>query len=162
MIVVSNSSPLISLSAIRQSHLLPALFQEIIIPQAVYDEIVFGEDRAGTSEVKNADWIQTQRVKNSRAAKQLAASAKLDLGESEAIVLARELKADHLLLDDLAARKAAHRKRLPVTGTLGVLLLAKNAGLIPEVAAPMRELIAAGKYVDPIVYREILLKAGEL
>jgi len=89
-------------------------------------------------------------------------SAKPHAGECEAIILAGELKADYVLLDDRSARKAAQQKRIPVMGTLGVLLVAKSLNLLPAVEPCLRELITAGHYVDSATYRNILTKAGEL
>jgi len=162
MIVVSDSSPLISLAAIGRLDLLQSIFKSLIIPQAVYDEIIAGKDRPGAQEIAKASWIEVRRIKSRRAVRQLMKSDKLHIGESEAIILSRELKATYLLLDDRAARKAAGRKRIPVIGTLGTLLLAKTLSLIPAVEPCIRELLGAGKYIDPATYRDILLKAGEL
>ena len=162
MIVVSDSSPLISVAAIGRLELFQSIFSSLVIPQAVYDEIVAGKDRPGAQEISKVGWIQVTAVRNQHAVRRLMSSAHLHTGESEAIVLAGELKATHLILDDRAARKAAQRKRIPVMGTLGVLLLAKDLKLISAVEPCLRELLAAGKYVDPDIYRHILLKAREL
>lgn len=162
MITVSDSSPLISLAAIGRLELFQSIFSSVVIPQAVYDEIMAGKERPGAQEIAQASWIQVQGIKNRRSVKQLMKSAHLHVGETEAIVLSGELKAAYLILDDRAARKAAQRKRIPVMGTLGVLLLAKALKLISAVEPCLRELIGAGKYVDPAIYRDILLKAGEL
>jgi len=162
MIVVSDSSPLISLAAIARLDLLQSIFNSVIIPQAVYDEIIAGKERPGAKEIVDAGWIQVSVIKSQRAVRQLMKSGNLHIGESEAIILSRELKADYLLLDDRAARTAAGRQRIPVMGTLGVLLLAKTLDLVPAVEPCMRELLGTGKYIDPAIYREILAKAGEL
>jgi predicted nucleic acid-binding protein len=89
-------------------------------------------------------------------------SATLHAGESEAIMLSRELNANYVILDDRAARRAATLKRVPVIGTLGVLLLAKMIGLVPAIEPCLRELIVAGKYIAPAGYPDILSRAGEL
>jgi predicted nucleic acid-binding protein len=162
MIVVSDASPLISFAAIGRLHLLQSIFGSVIIPQAVFDEIVAGERRPGAKEIPQATWIQVRKVKARRAVRQLMQSENLDPGESEAIVLARGLKPEYLLLADLAARRAAKREDLPVIGTLGVLVLAKTLKLIPAVKPCMRELLAAGDYIGPAVYQETLRTADEL
>ena len=161
MISVSDSSPIISLAAIDRLELLRSIFTSVVIPQAVYDEIVAGNDRPG-SEIAHGNWIDVRKVESQRRVKQLMTSAHLHLGESETIVLAGELKAAYVILDDQAARKTAHRKAIPVIGTLGVLLVAKATNLISEVEPCLRQLIAAGKYVDPVTYRDILVRAGEI
>jgi predicted nucleic acid-binding protein len=162
MTVVSDSSPLISLASIGRLDLLQSAFGSVNIPQAVHDEIIAGKDRPGAREIVAANWIQVSEIKAQRAVRQLMKSGNLHIGESEAITLSRELKADYLLLDDRAARKAAGQKRIRVIGTLGVLLLAKTLDLIPAVEPSIRELLGAGKYIDPATYRDILAKAGEL
>jgi hypothetical protein len=77
------------------------------------------------------------------------------------MALAEELNADWIILDDRAARRCAERRKLPVTGTLGVLLAAKAQQLTPSVQERMDALIAAGLYVSPATYQEVLRRAGE-
>ncbi len=142
--------------------LLKLLFTTITIPQAVYDEVVTaGSTRPGAQAVAAADWLSTRAIKNRRPVRQLMHSASLDRGESEAIVIARELKAAYLILDDRSARRVANRRHLPVIGTTGILLLAKMQGLIPAVRPALEALIAAGLYLHPTVYRQMLRRAGE-
>ncbi|MCZ7373025.1 MAG: hypothetical protein O8C60_05120, partial [Candidatus Methanoperedens sp.] len=103
MKVVSNSSPLIFLSAIGMLDLLKVEFGEILVPEAVYDEVTSNELK-GSNEVKHADWIKVQMIKNIDV---LSFLPMLDRGEESAIVLAIEQEADLVLLDDLAGRRAA-------------------------------------------------------
>src|SRR5438876_102182 len=86
-------------------------------------------------------------VKNRRAVTRLIKTTGLDRGESEALVPAREIKADRIFLDDLAARRVALRRHMPIIGTLGLLLLAKKLHLISTVKPLVAELIAAGRYI---------------
>jgi len=72
----------------------------------------------------------------------------LGKGESEAIVLAKELKANFVLLDDRAARRIARQENLPIIGRVGILLLAKENKLIPAVKPSLDALLAIGKYSD--------------
>ncbi len=101
MIVVSNTTPLIGLASIQQFALLPALFGQIHIPQAVYDEAFLA------GEVKHpipaAAWIKVVSVKDRLAVEVLL--DELDLGEAETIVLARELNADWVLMDERKGRR---------------------------------------------------------
>lgn len=158
--VVSNASPLISLSAVSQLELLRALFGEIAIPQAIYDEVVVhGEGEPGSREVGEADWIKIHRVKDHLAVELLRET--LDAGESEAIVLAQELDAGYVLLDDALARRKARLIKLRLVGTLGVILMAKDVGLIPAAKPILDGLSDTDFRVSDSVVRSVLVKAGE-
>lgn len=92
MIAVSNSTPLIALSKINRLNLLKEYFDEVYIPEGVYDEVVRrGGDLTGASEVASCNWIKVQQVKNRMAVETLSLS--LDAGEAEAIVLSKEMDA---------------------------------------------------------------------
>ena len=99
MIIVSNTTPLIGLASIGQFDLLHAMFGEITIPQAVYDEaVVAGRTEGGAKrEVSSATWIKTVPVRDRLAVEVLL--DELDLGEAETIILARELHADWVLME---------------------------------------------------------------
>ncbi len=162
MIVVANASPLISLSSVGALGLLQSLYSTISIPEAVYAEIVVaGAGRAGSAEVAAAMWIQHQPVANTTAVNQLMTIAKLSAGESETLILATELKADLIIIDERPARRHALAQGLPIIGTLSVLLLAKSQGLLPEVKPLLNSLSAAGMRLSPMLYAETLRRAGE-
>jgi uncharacterized protein len=151
MIVVSNSSPLIALSHIGQLALLRSLYSKLFIPQAVYDEVVRAEeDRPGSTEVFAAEWIEIQKVKDQTAV--LLLREQLDQGESEAIVLALEAKAQVLLIDEARGRRIAQSRGLPHIGTVGVLVLAKRQGLIKSATSLLDELSAVGFRMSPQLY----------
>ncbi len=159
-LVISNAGPLITLAKVGRFHLLHDLFGQIVIPQAVFNEVVHqGAGQAGAYETQRADWIETRLV-NDRLAVELLRE-ELGLGESEAIVLAQELAASWVLLDDALARRKANRLGLAVMGTLGVLLLAKNSGLIDAVRPILDELGQTDFRASRRVYDEVLIKAGE-
>jgi predicted nucleic acid-binding protein len=129
MKIVSNSTPLIALSRINELGLLHAIFDTIIVPDAVYKEIaVEGVGRPGVEEIVNAPWIVRQQVQNALAVSML--QAELDDGEAEAVVLAKELEADYLFLDEKKARRVARILNIRIMGTVGVLGLAAKKGLI--------------------------------
>jgi predicted nucleic acid-binding protein len=159
-LVVSNAGPLISLSTVSQLDLLRALFGQIVIPQAVYDEVVVhGEGEPGSREVAGADWIKIHHVKDRLAVELLRET--LDAGESETIVLAQEVNARYAILDDGLARRRARVIKLRLVGTLGVLLMAKEAGLIPAVKPILDKLRETEFRVSDRVYQNVLAKAGE-
>jgi len=139
MIVVSDASPLIALARVNRLELLRALFGRLIIPDAVWNEIVLsGADKAGKADFFRADWIEPRPV-NDQA---LTSLLKHDLGagESEAIVLARELNADFLLMDERLGRSVARNLGLTTIGLIGVLIEARQRGLLPDVAQLADEL----------------------
>jgi uncharacterized protein len=120
MPVVSNSSPLIALEQIRQLDLLQSLFTEILIPDQVAAETV--------ASIQPRSWIRQQSL--SLPVLPVVQRPTLGLGEREAICLAVEVHARAILLDDDPARKLAIQLGLPVIGTAGVLVLAKERHLI--------------------------------
>jgi predicted nucleic acid-binding protein len=133
MIVVSDTSPITNLAAVNQLTLLHQLYGTIIIPQAVYDEMASlgyalrGYAVPGTIEIMTLSWIETRPVTQQNQVNQLL--NKLDRGESEGIILALELGADILILDERKGRKVAQSLGLNITGILGVLLEAKQKEL---------------------------------
>ena len=162
MIAISNASPLISLSSVGALDLLASLFTTIHIPEAVYEEIaIAGAGRAGSAEVAAATWIRRHVVTDIDAVRQLMTDAKLKTGESETLILAAELNADLVIIDERPARRYALAQGLPIAGTLGVLLLAKTRGLLPEVRPLLHALSAAGMRLSSTLYVETLRRAGE-
>ncbi len=158
--VVSNSGPLIALATVGKLELLHGLFGRICIPEAVYSEVVIrGKGQPGSMEVDAAEWIETHVVRDAFAVNLLR--DELGVGESEAIVLAQELGARYLLLDDGAARRKTQRLGLSALGTLGVLLVAKEAGVIALVKPVLDELRRSDFRMSLRIYGEVLLKAGE-
>ena len=96
MIVVSNSSPLIALAKIGKLYILKELFGEIIIPKAVWDEVVVkGKGKPGAEEVEKAEWIKVREVRDKLSVEVL--KGEIEIGEAEAIILAKELNADLLI-----------------------------------------------------------------
>lgn len=164
MIVVSDTSPITNLAAIGQLDLLQRLYTSIIIPVAVYDEMVnVGKSVPGATEVKTLPWIQTQAVADQQRVITIQESEEnIDLGEAEAIALALELKADLLLMDERRGRIVATSYGLQVTGLLGVLVQAKRNNLIQIVKPLLDQLIEQADFrVSDELYTTILQIAGE-
>jgi predicted nucleic acid-binding protein len=161
VIVVSDSSPLVTLAAVGRLDLLRALFTTVLIPDAVYREVVtHGEGRAGATEVSDASWIRRASVENTPLVRALALS--LDVGEAEAIALALERDADLVLLDERRGRQQAERMGLTITGTLGVLVEAKRQNLIAEIRPILDALRAeADFWIADALYQRTLDLAGE-
>lgn len=128
MIIISDTSPICYLILIGQIDVLPQLFQAILIPTAVRDELLNeGADNSIRAWVSNPpNWLTVQTV--SQLLGDLPAN--FGKGEREAISLAVTLQADLLILDDLDARIVAQKYNLTITGTLGILYGAGIAKLI--------------------------------
>ncbi|MBV6392620.1 MAG: hypothetical protein KPEEDBHJ_01843 [Anaerolineales bacterium] len=161
MIVVSDTTPLIGLSSIGRLDLLEELFGEVYIPQAVFDETVtFGrENSKAKQQVSNATWIHVVEVKDRLAVNVLL--DEMDLGEVETIVLAGEMNADWVLMDEKKGRRKLSQLNIPKIGTLGILLKAKELELIPTVKSEIEELQKIGFSISPLLVEEILEAAGE-
>ena len=128
MIVVSDTSPLNYLVLIGEENLLPQLFGRVIIPQVVFDELC-----ATGASAQVRDWARNLPVWIEVKQTGLTASPALDIldaGEREAILLAQELSADLLLVDDKQARQAAANLGIEITGIVGVLDRAARESLV--------------------------------
>lgn len=159
--IVSDSSPLISLARVGKLDLLHRLYGDLLIPQAVWHEVVVkGVGQSGVEDVKSAAWIKTAAVANYEFV--LALQRDLDAGESEAIALALEKKADLLLMDERLGREAAQYFGVRCMGLLGVLTEAKYKGKI-ETIKPVLDLLRdrANYRISVELYQRVLHDAGE-
>lgn len=155
--VIVNSTPIIGLADIGQLDLLRQVYDHIIIPQAVYDEIITPSVKHQVDE--NSGWIIIKKIQDDSQKRMYR--AKLHAGEVEVMILAQEQNAELVILDDNAAKKTAKYLGLAVTGTLGVLLRAKREGYI-EAVAPLMEALARNRFfIDEKVRNMVLKQAGE-
>lgn len=137
MQVVSNSSPLIVLFNCGQLEVLQKLFGEVIIPEAVYQEVVHNtKNREQSETIPRCNFIRVQPI----SMHPVSFSHKLDRGEIEALILASTLNADFLLLDDKRAQKEAKLQGLTFIPTFAVLLKAAQKGIIADFDAVLTEL----------------------
>src|SRR5688572_28789608 len=144
MIVVSDSSTLVSLAAIGHLHLLHEFFGRVILPGAVLNEVLAGgKGKPGFHELTSLEWLEVIAVVDRNALQPLD---HLDLGEAEAIVLAQELAADLLLMDELDGRHAAAERGLHIIGVLGLLSRAKHEGRIPALKPLLQRLRAEMRF----------------
>ncbi|MFN7853476.1 MAG: DUF3368 domain-containing protein [Dolichospermum sp.] len=160
MIIVSDTTPISELAKVDHLDLLPKLFGKVVIPQGVFDELQVGEHPAAKL-VQNLSWLEVITVDNQQLVRELHQSFKLDLGESEAIALAEEISASQLLIDERAARKVAMARKLPLIGTVGILLLAKRRGLLDSVKDVLDEMKAQGMRISDRLYVQVLTLAQE-
>lgn len=156
--VVSNTTPILSLLKIRHLHLLEALYTSIIIPQAVWQEVEAGKNGPFYTDLSLLPWVDIQSVQNPASVQYLT---DLDKGEAEVIVLAREIGADLLIIDEALGRQYAHHFDLTLTGTLGVLLRAKKEGHILQIKPLLEMLRIHGVWLSNRVVQDVLLLAGE-
>lgn len=155
--VISNTTPLITLGEIGLLDVLRQLYQTVWIPLSVFAEYQRG--RAAHPQRPDLQAVPWVTVQPAPTDPQVPAS--LDAGEREAIALARALHASRILLDERHARAVAARLNLTVTGSAGVLLAAKQVGIIPLVKPYLDRIIAQGRHVGPNVYEQVLQQAGE-
>jgi len=156
MKIVSNSSPLIALAKIGKLNILR---DDIVIPKAVFDEITKPE-KEYVKELYEWGKDKIIEVKNRKAVEYLELI--IDGGEAETIVLAEELNADAVLIDDLKARKIATLRGLNIIGTIGVLLDAKERGFINEVKPLLEELMKRKIRISKELYNHALELAHEV
>jgi len=158
--VVCNSSVLIALSRIGRLWILERQFGRLTIPLAVYNDIVIkGEGKPGAKDVAEALWLQVKEAEGISQLEKL--SSILHRGEAEAIILAEEINADLIILDDGRARRAAKAIGLNVAGTLAILCIARQKGLISKLKPLLDDLKAAGFHMGR-EYDQILKDAGEV
>lgn len=154
---VINASPLILLGKLGRTDLLEGLAQEVWVPDAVYDEVAAGLAEAGAA--GSLLWAQDRRVRDVAVPSSILG---WDLGAGESQVLAHCMLAGHMaVLDDGEARAAAKVHELPLVGTLGVILRARQAGLIPAARPLVERLLESGSYLASDLVRQALAKVGE-
>jgi uncharacterized protein len=160
MIIVADSGPIISFARAGRLDLLKQVTTELIIPDAVFEEIVVsGGDRAGAEEVKQGLWIKRATLQDRALLKDMP--GKLSRGESEAIGLAKELGV-YLLVDELEARREASKLGINYFGSLRIIKEAKERGFIPQAKLVLDDLIASSTYLDDSLYQQFLREMGEV
>ncbi len=157
--VIVNTTPIIALVLIGELDLLQHLYGKVVIPPAVWTEVMAGgPSRVGTADLQKANWIQVVALQDPRRADLLS---DLDRGEAEVIALAQELNAELVIIDERLARRHARRLGLTLTGMLGVLLKAKERRLVPAVGPLISQLRQDGIRLDDALVAEVLNLAGE-
>ena len=149
-IVIADASCLILYSKIQLLHILYSLYPKVIITPEVAEE--FGEPLPG--------WIIIQSALLKNIA--LFNNYNLGMGEITSLALAVELKNSTVILDDDKAKKIAKAHNLDVTGSLGIIVKAKEKGIIPNVQDVVTKIKATNFYLSPSLENLILKIAGEL
>lgn len=160
MIVVSDSSPLIILAKISCFDLLNRLFPHVYISSDVHAEVVIaGGGLPGATEVSRADWIEVRPLGDRSNLESERRRRGLGPGEMSTIILAKELAADVVLLDDYKARTAASEEGLRVLGTVGLLEAFQNYGYLDDLRAAFSDL-ARNAFIDRRLLNRRLRRRG--
>jgi len=157
--VVVNASPLITLFKTNQAELLPQLFQEVVIPQGVWEEIVIPRQLDAPAQMlPKTKWINCRKVE--RVDGKIEA---WDLGVGESQVLSYALTHPNytVMVDDMAARKCAKTFNIPTLGTGAMIVLAKRKGLISSVTPRLKALQDSGLWLSEEVISLLKAQAGE-
>ena len=158
--VVVNTTPLIALSHVSQLDILKKLYGGIIIPEAVYSELsVKTESTCKKAVDRSLEWIRVESIKNQMA--KTMYKTQLHDGEVEVMILSKEIAADMVIIDDANAKKHARYLGLPVTGTLGVLIKAKQEGHVNELKPILRQMVESGIYISQNLMELCLRQVGE-
>ena len=157
--VVVNSSPLITLFNSQLINLLPQLFAEIIVPGAVWDEVIaVGKTDAASKQLPGASWVTRVEVS---AVSPAIATLNLGQGESEVLTFALNNPSYRAMVDDAAARRCARTLGIATLGTGGMLVLAKRRGLISSVSSSIETVKNAGLWLSDEVVSLLKQQAGE-
>jgi predicted nucleic acid-binding protein len=158
MVVVSDTSAITNLIQLGLLDILHTLFGEILLAEAVKKELDQLPNQSAVLDTK--EWIKIAAIQDTHLLQELLLS--LDEGEAASIILAIEKQADYLIIDESEGRKAAQKFNIRITGLLGVLVRAKQKGLIPALMPIMDELVINMKFrIHTELYEEVLKQAGE-
>jgi predicted nucleic acid-binding protein len=155
---VINASPLILLGKINQLELAEKLATGLIVPQAVFDEIATGGQDPFIQTTLN--WAQ-RYIKPNIAVPVSILNWDIGAGESQVLAHCLLISGSKAVLDDGEARAAAQSHRIRLLGTLGIILRAKQSGLIPAAKPVVERLLAHGSYLSESLVRDALGKVGE-
>ena len=156
---VVNASPVILLAKIQQADLLLQIPDAVVIPQSVADEI-----RAAGPNDSGRHWLESPPIGVVQADRHLASEvASWDLGAGESAVVSWALDAGgcEVVIDDLAGRRCAEVMRIPVTGSLGVILIAKRRGLVEQAKPLIESLRRVGAHLSDSLVQSALNLVGE-
>lgn len=161
MVIISNTSPISNLVLIGEISLLQQIYPKVLIPPAVHSELTCLPILQPTIvSLLDAGWLEIQVPTNLQLLHTLKQA--LDPGEAEAIALAVELSANRLLIDERLGRSIAASYGLQVRGLLGLLIHAKQQGLIPVLKPILDRLVdRAGFRVSQALYNRTLQEVGE-
>ncbi len=155
MSVVINTSPLIALERIGRPDILPGLFGSVVCPRSVIDELcAFPFHLRADSSIEKSSWLSILPDPP-----EVVFRKELGAGETAAIALAVSIKAEMIVLDDLAARRIAREIGLKISGTLGIVLAAHRRGLLDDVAGTLDDLRSAGFHLSKTLIQDCIARS---
>jgi len=158
VIVVSNTTPIITLASIGKIEILKYFFDKVYIPQAVYNEIK-AKKSYGYKEIDD-DFFEVKQIQDKFSQNILLND--LDLGEAQTIVLAKEIKADVVIIDETIGYNIALSQDLNVKRTLSFLIASKKRGYIKIIKPLLDKMIDNNRWISRKVYNEVLYRCKEL
>lgn len=164
MIVVSDTTPVISPMKAGELKLLQQLFGVVYIPEAVYQELADNEAFSEEARmVQECEFLYVQKVDNGKSVTILQHFTGLDAGESEAIILADEMHSDVLLMDEHKGRQVAKRLGITITGTIGILTQAFDEGMLTkeDVERCIKRLKECGIQISEKLYQRLNMEIGK-
>jgi predicted nucleic acid-binding protein len=156
-LVIADAGPIFSLAIIDKLELLNQLFDEIKISKAVWEEITLDKS---TEFYYNIEQFFKPKVLRIKGFNEL--TFVMDYGESESVILYKELNADFLLIDDKKARKIAENFDIKCIGTLGILSVAKDNGLINDLRPIFKTFLENNRYYSIKLLNKLLERHNEL
>jgi predicted nucleic acid-binding protein len=161
VIVLADSSPLITLAIAQHFELLREFYGEVIVSLDVHDEIVVaGAGLPGADEMQRAPWIRVESASSESSPELTVACAGLGRGERSIIYLASALNADLVLIDEGRARRAAKHVGLNVAGSIAILERGARLGQIDDLRALFLKLLAQGIRYDRGLLNQSLGRLG--
>ncbi len=159
-IIISDTGPLIAFAKTEQLFILEELFEQVIIPKSVYNELRLDDNYKESNALNQAitnKWLKvvTPHKKPSKLLLNI-----LDLGESEAITIAKEMKVP-LLIDEQKGRKVAQKENLEIIGSIGILLIAKRKGILRNIKNSIKEMQNTGYRFSKNLYNKALSLTNE-
>lgn len=161
MIIVADTSPLISLMKCDCLEVLQELFGEVQVPEAVYTELTSNPQFAKEATIiENSNFIHRVNIEDRKSVSLFKRATGLDIGESEALILSDNIHADFLLMDEAKGRKIAVQMGIRIMGTIGILLLAYDSGILSaeDIKAAIGLLRSTSRHISEKLFEQLLNK----
>ncbi len=156
--IISNTTPIISLLKVDKLNLLKELYEEVVVPTAVFLEVEDGKNKPYYQDLTQISWIRIQEIENPDSRSYFL---ELDDGEAEVLILAKEQNADLVIIDEIMGRRYAKQLGYNLTGTIGILLKSKENGLIDSIKEILSELTKKGTWLNPKLVSKAIKLANE-